>query len=595
MKPVRTIYLRWLPAIIFCLAIALYILVTYYQDMIYTAHLRTPFIGGSLFFNELTSSPFGMMQWVGCWLTQFCYHPLLAIAIYVGIWLATYFFADKSFALPVKWVSLQIIPLGCLLLSIVDLGYWIYCMTEYGYWFSHSLGCLLMFLLLFVIKRAIKRYGNIAGVSSLAFILLLYPFLGWYFILLALMMTIMEWQTQKYWLLLCLAPMLWSFVAYDTISTRDLWLSGFPIFEDGGKICDRVSIPFYVLAVSTLLLAVVSSFYKDRQKEEDVKKVTIHSIIATFITSLLVFVGVWQMMFKDYNYLAEMRMSQCAMNEDWAGVLQEAQKQQSPSHSMVLLKNLALVNTGGLGEYGFKFTSNGMDIKNPDGLNIGPIQIAGPIVYANYGKINYATRWSQEFAVCYGYSPYYLMHLARTAKAKGERSVENKYLTLLHSHKYYVNWLPAAYSPLAKEIERTYGNVIDSDNNNMEYYLMDTFSQSYGSDNEIVLELSLFNAMLIRDPERFWNAFVGYAQTIPGKVLPQHYQEAYFLFMEAAPVELPVHVSVSNGMAEAYTSFRRQYDSLSQLGYNKEMIAKALQVNWGGSYWWHYFFGKKMS
>lgn len=42
-------------------------------------------------------------------------------------------------------------------------------MTEYGYWFSHSLGCLLMFLLLFVIKRAIKRYGNIAGVSSLAF------------------------------------------------------------------------------------------------------------------------------------------------------------------------------------------------------------------------------------------------------------------------------------------------------------------------------------------------------------------------------------------------------------------------------------------
>ena len=185
------------------------------------------------------------------------------------------------------------------------------------------------------------------------------------------------------------------------------------------------------------------------------------------------------------------------------------------------------------------------------------------------------------------------MNLISTTKSKGERHLTDKYLEILHSHLFYKNWTPKPVSPLANELENAFGNVIDSDNNNMEYYLIDTFSQSYNSENSIVKELSLFNSMIYGNSERFWNAFINYASIYPERVLPQHYQEAYFIFMEIAPVELPFKIKINTGMAEAYTEFRRQYDSLSQSKYSSEEIAQALKIKWGGSYWWHYFFAKK--
>ena len=594
MKFEKYIYLKWLPAILFSVAIALHILVVYYQDMIYTVHLRTPFIGGGLFFDEVTSCPFGIMRWVGCWFSQFCYYPLLGTFILVAIWTATYFVADKVFNLPSKWISLLVLPLGCLLLSVVDLGYWIYCLTEYGYFFSHSLAYLLMFLLLWVTRKSLKSLPNskIASIVLIDFVLiLLYPILGWYLYLFAAILAILEWKrfgVSILWLLVAsVLPLFWGFY-YDNISTRDLWIGGFPLFEDGVKLSIRPSIPFIALIVFSIAIAFLSSLVKHHKDEK-----WIHSAIVTLIVSIVTFLGVWQMMFKDYNFLAEMRMSKCAMEDDWRGVLEEAQKQKSPSRSMVLLKNVALMHTGGLGEYGFKFSSNGQDIKNPDKLNISSMQIVCPIVYNNYGKINYASRWANEFAVCYGYSPFYLMNLIRSANAKGESNLVEKYSSLLHSHLFYNDWKPKELPALSKSLERDFGNVIDSDNNNGEYYLIDTFSQSYGSDDPLVVELSLFYAMLYGNSERFWNAFVSYASLNLDRVLPQHYQEAFFIFMEVAPVELSNNVKLSKGMDEAYTSFRRQYDALSQQGYSMEDIGKALKIKWGGSYWWHYFFGRK--
>ena len=591
MKAEKITSFTWLPAVIFSLSTAFYILFAFYQDMLFTAHLRTPYLEGSMFFGELTSTPFGIMRWAGCWLTQFCYYPLLGIAFYIVIWCATYFVAAKALDISGTWVSLLILPLACLLLSVVDLGYWIYCMLDLGYWFSHSLAYLLMFVCLYLIRKSLAKARNMTGIATLI-IIMFYPVLGWYGILMSLMLVALEWKRFRYesliFLLPCLSPFLWVSV-YSGVPERELWLGGFPIFEDGANLSLRPSIPFIALAVFSLLLPFVP-----KKKTQQGKKATwIHVIAADIVLPVIVFLGVELLMFKDYNYLAEMRMTKCALEEDWIGVLRESEKQQAPSRSMVLLKNLALLNVGELGELAFKTHNDGREIKNPDGLNLSAMQIVSPVVYYNYGKINYATRWANEFAVCYGYSPYYLMILAKAAKAKGERQLSEKYLESLHGHHFYRDWQPSVISPLAKEIEMAFGNVIDADNNNMEAYLIDTFSQSYGSDNPTVKELSLFNAMLYGNAERFWKAFVSYVMIDPERVLPQHYQEAYFLFMEAAPIELPCMVKISSGMAEAYSSFRQQYDTLVKSGYKEEEIAQALKINWGGSYWWHYFFAKK--
>ena len=45
------------------------------QDVLYTAHDHSEFLYGDTFFNRLMSQPFGAIQYVGAWLTQFFYYP----------------------------------------------------------------------------------------------------------------------------------------------------------------------------------------------------------------------------------------------------------------------------------------------------------------------------------------------------------------------------------------------------------------------------------------------------------------------------------------------------------------------------------------
>ena len=47
------------------------------QEVFYTAQDRSEFIYGTPFFHTLLSKPFGLMQYVGAWFTQFFYKPAI--------------------------------------------------------------------------------------------------------------------------------------------------------------------------------------------------------------------------------------------------------------------------------------------------------------------------------------------------------------------------------------------------------------------------------------------------------------------------------------------------------------------------------------
>ena len=103
------------------------------QEVFYTAHDRSEFLFGAHFFHALMQKPFGLMQYVGAWLTQlFCY-PALGSGVLVAIWVLTVFVGTKAFRLQGSASALMLLPVACLLTSIVDLGYWVYVSTIRGY------------------------------------------------------------------------------------------------------------------------------------------------------------------------------------------------------------------------------------------------------------------------------------------------------------------------------------------------------------------------------------------------------------------------------------------------------------------------------
>ena len=587
---------KYLPLALF-VVIANFIFLAFYQDLLVTINLRTPFLADRLFFDELMKEPFGLMRWVGCWLSQFCYYPIAGTVVYAVIWALSYIIGIKAVGIPSKWSALMMLPFTCLFVGVVGIGYWIYILKDFGYFFSQSVSLLLMLSALCVAR---KLFAGLKYSSAILLLLcfVLYPLIGWQSVLMALCLLPSELKAKRLKALALLAafaiPLFYQHTFYTDCSPEMVWGAGFPVFDDQSKFHIRQSVPYILLALIMILLSAFSAVYKPNESIEVVnkKKETYTYYIFTLAVTAIVFGCIWQFMFKDYNYLMEMRMTRGALNSDWQSIISDAQKSKHISRNMVLLKNIALMNTGQLGDRSFELNNDGLDIYNPENLSVRAMHIVSPIVYYNYGKINYSVRWCHENAVVYGYSPFYLMCLAQSLWATGEAKMAKRYTDMLRGNMFFSDWMPQPVTELVKELNAAFANVLDTDSNNCERFVIENFSQSYESQWAAVKELSLFNSLLFGSPNYFWKAFVSYASINPTAVLPLHYQEAYCLFAEEAPVELPFKPRIEENTLNRYVEFRRQFVMLQEAGQSDASIKNSMRKQWGRTYWWHRYFGR---
>ena len=581
-----------LPCVAFAI-LAFCVLLGMYPDMLYTAQDRNVFFATGSFFADRIHEPFGLMSYLGAYLTQFFYTPVVGVAILLVLWLAIYGITlrvirrdDEDITMSHRWLAL--LPVSCLLWSITGVGYWIYSLTLPGYWFAHTLAYLWVVLLWWGARstRPSRRsFWYIVGVIGS------YTFIGDYVFLFAMGMLAMELsrpaKQRMGWLKLAggsLLTIVWVLCilrfSYEEMNFVQGLKCGLPYFETNTVSSLRPSYPFILLVLFTMTL-----FY--------VHKLKMKAWLTSVATLLVLVGGVWLLGFHDYNYQAEMRMNRAAMEDDWQQIIQEEQKAQNPSRTMVMFSHIALMNTGNLGNSAFAIANSGIEINNPDSLNLNMMQIASPMVYYNYGKVQYALRWSMENTVAYGMSPYFMKLNMRCAKASGEERLYNRYKKLLSLTTMHVGWEPKPVSPLVQDLQVSFLDVIDSDHDNCERYLIENFSLAAGSSSPNVKELNLFYSMLYRDPQYFWTAFNAYYRMLKGASLPIHYQEAYLIMMENFPVKLPYEVQITPSVQQNYRSYAQAVGRLQQQGLSNDQIGPQLRSSWKHTYWWYLMYGRK--
>lgn len=601
-----------LPIILFAV-FACFVLLGQYSDVLYTAQDRNEYFGTVQFFHQHMAEPFGLMSYLGSYLTQFFFYPFLGVLMLLAIWAATYLASVKAFALdgpdkPVDFPALAILPLVCLLASLVDVGYWIYIMPIRGYWFSQSLAYLLMILMLWAARLTPSRYRLAWYVVG---VFLCFPLMGWMSLFLALCLLLMQvslprMQRSPWWhlpcgLLLSIAtPFFWARTAYVEMNLPSVLKAGLPYFQSTTVDALRPSYPFIALVILTLLLLVASPYCVCRKAQKSTgatpkpSKSLASRLYLSALTTVLLTAASTLLYFSDYNYQAEMRMNRAAMDDDWQAIIQEAEKCDSPSRTMVLLTDIALLNTGQLGNRAFELDCSGLDICNPDSLNLNVMQIAVPMVYYNLGKIQYATRWCMENAVGYGYSPYYLKLFVRAAQESGEAALVNKYLKLLSHTTFHNEWRPKPTTDVVRRLHLAFSDVIDSDNNDCERYVIQNFSMAQGSDQPLVKELNLFYSMIYRDPKLFWPAFYAYTAQTQGANIPIHYQEAYLIMQENYPVNLPFKIQISQMVQQNYQQYKKAVVQNQQSGMDEKSVGEAIRSNWKHTYWWYLMYGRKV-
>ena len=574
--------IKKLPGTVFyvsLLAFTLFVVYVLYinQEVFYTAHERSEFLYGAPFFDRLMEKPFGLIQYAGAWLTLLFYHPALGTGVLAAIWVLIFFVGAKAFRLKGSATALMLLPIACLLVSVVDLGYWIYVSTIRGYWFSQSLGYLIMLLLLWAASRTPRKWHLAWYLCGFC----LYPVLGWFsmlFLLCLILISKPSWRELIGIVILIFTASIWHVLLYSNQKFDDVVLAGLPRFATPSDQTDHLSYTFWVLGALSAVLPLCGRY-----------------LCRWFVPALCAAASIIytsSLMYYDQNYIDEMRMVRYAEADNWQEVLQMAEKNKQPTNTMVFLKNIALMNEGGLLDRSFKLGNDGVNINNPDSLHVTLLDIASPLVYYNYGMMNEAIRLNFENAIQAGFSPFYLKMLARCALANGDDELVERYTTILHHLPFYGDWQPAPASAKIQELQQCFSDELTGVENS-DSYIVNSISLWNESDSKVASEQALFYSMLRCDSRRFWASLHKYVELHLDEEFPIHAQEAYILYMDKAPEKKRMMLPVEQSVYERYKQFWADMQSLAKPGMTIEKAGEEMRKEYGDTYWWYNVFGRK--
>ena len=548
------------------------------QEVFYTAHDRSEFIYGAPFFHTLLSKPFGLMQYAGAWLTQLFCRPAFGSAVLAAIWVLIFLVGIKAFRLQGSASALMLLPVACLLTSVVDLGYWIYVSTIRGYWFSQSVGYLIMLLLLWAARCTPRKWHLVWYLIGVC----LYPVLGWFALLFVLCLAVAEKPTWREFfaiVLLIFTAGIWHTQYYSNLRADDVVMAGLPRFITPSDNTPHLTYPFWALGIVSVLIPLYGKNLK-----------------YWFVPALSAVAGIiftCSLMYHDQNYIDEMRMVRYAEDDNWKEVLQIAEGNQKPTSTMLFLRNIALMNEGGLLDRSFKLGNSSYPLHNPDSVHSSLFDIASPLVYYNYGMTNEAIRLDFENAIQAGFSPFYLKMLARCGVAMGDQELVERYTTLLHHMPFYGDWQPAPVTEKIKELEKAYPDEITGVENS-DSYIVNGISLWSDSDSKVASEQALLYAMLRCDSRRYWAALRNYVKLHLDETFPLHAEEAYILYMDKAPEEKRMMLPVEKSVYERYKQFWATLESHAKPGMTIEEVGEMMRAEYGDTYWWYNIFGRKI-
>ena len=411
----------------------------------------------------------------------------------------------------------------------------------------------------------------------------LYPVLGWFALLFVLCVVLFEkptWRELFGIVLLIFTASIWHTQFYSNLRFDDVVLAGLPRFITPSDNTPHLSNPFWALGAVSLLIPLCGKY-----------------LAKAFVPVLCAAAGIYfisSLMFHDQNYIDEMRMVRYAEDDNWKEVLHMAEENKEPTSTMVFLKNIALMNEGGLLDRSFKSGNISFPINNPDSVHVTLLEIASPLIYYNYGMMNEAIRLSFENSIQRGFSPFFLKMLSRCTLATGEKKHMERNNTVLRHHPFYGNWQPAPVTSKIKELQMCYADEI-SGIENTDSYLVNSMCVWNDSDNKVASEQALFYSMLRCDSHCFWPAFRNYLKSHVNEAFPLHAQEAYILFMDKAPEEKRMMIPVEEDVYIRYKQFLEAMSKQVKPGKTIGKVAEEMHEEWGDTYWYYYFFGRQYS
>ena len=590
--------IHYLPVLLFII-IAAIILAVMNNDFLYTIQDCSLFSQGHTFMSSLINKPGGVINWAGCFLTQFFYYPWLGTLFLIIIWTLIYVLCVKTYKLRTHDQAYTIIPITALLCSITGVGYWIYYMNMPGYWFACSLGCLFTILSLYGYTR-IKTVGPIA--ISLLYLIAItitgYYLCGWWGLLTAICCVLLDIRdksdkrniiiTSSVCVVLIASVPLIAYYMGTHMPIEKAWIIGFPLFQQNSHTYWKLSIPFFIVIVWFIII----SLYKSNETTSPTKK-NIRMLFSCFIAIFFLVTPFW-FGFNDNRFKCELRMYKLLDECRWEEIIDEYKKiEKEPTNQMIMCKNLALLHLKQLGEKGFATGMAGSYPTKQGDLKVAMTQTIAPLLYYHHGCINYASRWALNNIARYGFSVRNLKILIRCAVINNEAELAQKYIAILKTtmyHKQWANqWLEYSFEAhSAKESQEikaitpmiVLDDMVDDDRGMCEAYLLDYYATLIASTPE-QQEMALIYAMALKDDDLIKFQIENYYSMFGEDNIPIHVLDAVDIYNQQHSTK--------------FLKFVQDYQNAIGSGNKIVEIGKQLKPVYGETYWWYYYFVNKFN
>ena len=555
-------------------------LLMFESDFLWKLQDQNLFLNTKLFFNEQMVVPGGLLSWMGTYLTQYFYYPWLGTVLLSLCWLLMMWFTKRAFKLSNQWSALTLVPVALLLLTIVDMGYWVYILKLPGHVFVGTLGTTAVAGLLWAF-RALPHYFGLRLIFIVITAILGYPFLGIYGLGTTLLMGLFIWNLeQPLWQkitgsVLALAgaafvPQLCYHLVYYQTNLANIYYAALPLFYVSEEY-HAYYLPYYGLALFFVLMVTGEGLCK----HITLGKFQTWIVLGTQVLLVAGLAwGVSHFWYKDENFHHELKMQRCIEQNDWQGVVAEgALQQDEPTRAIVMMRNLALSRLGRQANEMYLYKNGSKRYEAPFDMRL--MLCVGPLMYYQYGMLNYCNRLSTEMGVEFGWRVSNLKLLAKCTILNKEDSEARKYLNLLKHTTFYADW-----AEKAREMEELktvahmmhYPNMLTSDGGNIEKFLMNRLAECTYADDSYFLEQTLLASLYTKDMGQFWYHFQDYSNLHPKDPMPRYFQEAAYLYgkLEGRPYidQMPFDQSVKQSF-ESFMQAAERFDD-TEVEYARE-------------------------
>lgn len=552
----------------------------------------------------------GLLTYLGTFFTQFLAIPWLGVVMLCGLWYLLMWLTRRTFRVPARWSVLMLIPVALILITIVDMGYWVYVLKLRGHFFVTTLGVISVVALLWAFRSLPSRWA-LRPIFIVLTCLACYPFLGIYALAAAVLMGVWTWRltTKGESIINALVaigvvvavPLLYYRFVYHETNLVNIYWTELPLY----RVVEEHPVyylPYYLLLLFFVLMAVC--YRKDRAAKPFTgspasKFARIRAVALPALLFLLIAYGVFHFWYKDENFHHELRMQRCIAKTDWAGVMDEAaQQQDEPTRAIVMMRNLALGRLGQQGKLMYQYRNGSKPAAAPFGISMMQV-VGGPLLYYQYGLLNYCNRMCMEMGVEFDWRPEYIKYMAKCAILEGDQQVARKYLGILHHTLFFDDWatqmeaLVGHPEAIAKNAElepithmRHYNNQLTSDQGLIEQFIMRQLAYSNDTSDPYFQEQALLASLWVKDSRAFWSRISAYIQLHPNDDLPIHYQEAAYLYGTLENRDLS-RVPFDQRVKDSFASFMQVLSKYEDQDVGP--VREALYPVFGNTYYFDYY------